>query len=189
MTAPRAMMSARVTIAASEAAEVGEAVERDEPPRGRASPWQREDQPGRIETVKSLRQLGASILARVTMPATPDRSPNGSPEGYSRGSPPAAGADRQVADLLGAIAEDVARDTAAATHAIMQEFTGKIAQARHLPRNQRRAAIAAFKRDRKAAIAAVKAKATIELAARRKAVRELHGWPKRGGTDIAPTPK
>jgi hypothetical protein len=87
------------------------------------------------------------------------------------------------------IGEDVARDSAAASQAIMQEFAGKISQARHLPRALRRAAVAAFKRERRAALAAIKIKAATDLASRRKAITEAPGRPKKGGTDIAPAPK
>jgi hypothetical protein len=164
-----------------------EVVERDEPPRGRASPWQREDQPSQIRIINSLRHLAASLTTRELTERPHDhQARSGEPEARA----PAAGADdTRLSDLLAAIGEDVARDSAAASQAIMQEFAGKISQARHLPRDQRRAAVAAFKRDRSAALAAVKTRAATDLASRRKAIMEAHGRPKKGGTDIAPAPK
>jgi hypothetical protein len=163
-----------------------EGVERDEPPRGRASPWQNQDQPSQIRTINSLRHLAASLTTRE--PAERPQHPQARIELDARA--PAAGADdAQLSDLLAAIGEDVARDSAGASQAIMQEFAGKISQARHLPRDQRRAAVAAFKRERSAALAAVKIKAATDLTSRRKAIMEAHGRPKKGGADIAPTPK
>lgn len=171
------------TIAAAEGGE------RDEPPRGRASPWQREDQPSQISIINSLRHLAATMTTReLTEQPQHPQARSGEPEARA----PAADADAddiRLSDLLAAIGEDVARDSAAASQAIMQEFAGKISQVRHLPRDQRRAAVAAFKRERSAALAAVKTKAATDVASRRKAITQAHGRPKKGGTDIAPTPK